>query len=344
MNLLPTPEQIEITDSSAAFVADKVSIERTRELFEQGVLPAIADAAWAAAAELGWFALGLPEECNGVGCGLADEALLFRQIGRGLVPGPFLSTVLGARTAAFGGEQDLADEIVSGRRVGLVIPDSLDAIGADGSIVGAVQLVDADLDGMVLTVTADVAALVEVASLVDVNEVPCLDHTARLYRATGTGAAPVASVAASEDPIELRGHVLVAAMLTGITEWARDTGAEHAANRIQFDKPIGVNQAIKHPCADMAVQAQLAYSQMLFGALAVDEGRPDAVFQALTAHVTAVAAADFATATTLQIMGGMGFTHEHDVHLYVKRMELLSHTFGAPGLWLARLLELPEPS
>ena len=51
MNLLPTPEQIEITDSSAAFVADKVSIERTRELFEQGVLPAIADAAWAAAAE-----------------------------------------------------------------------------------------------------------------------------------------------------------------------------------------------------------------------------------------------------------------------------------------------------
>ena len=50
MNLLPTPEQIEITDSSAAFVADKVSIERTRELFEQGVLPAIADAAWAAAA------------------------------------------------------------------------------------------------------------------------------------------------------------------------------------------------------------------------------------------------------------------------------------------------------
>ena len=57
----------------------------------------------------------------------------------------------------------------------------------------------------------------------------------------------------------------------------------------------------------------------------------------------AFSAADFATAATLQIMGGMGFTHEHDVHLYVKRMEMLAHSFGAPGLWLERLLELPEP-
>jgi alkylation response protein AidB-like acyl-CoA dehydrogenase len=344
MDLLPTPEQIEITDSSAAFVADKVSIERTRELFEQGTLPAIADAAWAAAADLGWFALGLPEDRNGIGCGLADEALLFRQIGRGLAPGPFLSTVLAARVATFGGDQDLADEIASGRRVGLVIPDALDAIAPDGSIVGGVQLLDAEPDGLALAVTADSAALVDVSSLANVADVPCLDHTARLFRATGTGAAPVVSVAASVDPIEWRGHVLAAAMLTGITEWARDTGAEHAANRVQFDKPIGVNQAIKHPCADMAVQAQLAYSQMLFGALAIDEGRPDAEFQALSAHATAAAAADFATAATLQIMGGMGFTHEHDVHLYVKRMELLSHTFGVPGLWLTRILELPEPS
>ena len=238
----------------------------------------------------------------------------------------------------------LADEIASGRRVGLVIPGSLDAIGADGSINGDVQLVDADPDGLVLAVTPEIAALIAVSSLTDVREVPCLDHTARLHRATGTGSAPLVSVAASVDPIELRGHVLAAALLTGMAEWARDTGVEHAINRVQFDKPIGVNQAIKHPCADMAVQAQLAYSQSLFGALAIDEGRPDAEFQALSAHATAAAAADFATAATLQIMGGMGFTHEHDVHLYVKRMEMLSHTFGVPSLWLDRLLDLPEPS
>ncbi len=343
MDLLPTPEQVEIIDSSATFLADQISIARTRELFESGELPAVGAAAWSAAAELGWFALGLPEDRNGIGCGLADEVLLFREIGRRLAPGPFLSTVLAARVASFGGHQGLSDEIAGGRRVGLVIPGSLDAIGPDGSIVGEVQLVDADPDGLVLTVTPTIAALVAVSSLSDVTEVPCVDPTTRLHRAVGTGVGPVSSVASEVDPVELRGHVLAAALLTGIVEWSRDTGSEHAINRVQFDKPIGVNQAIKHPCADMAVQAQLAYSQSLFGALSVDEGRADAEFQALTAHATAAAAAEFATGATLQIMGGMGFTHEHDVHLYVKRMELLSHTFGMPGLWLDRLLELPEP-
>ena len=343
MDLLTTSEQAEIVDSSAAFLADRISIARTRELFEGGDLPAIADDAWLGAADLGWFALGLPEDRNGIGCGLADEVLLFREIGRRLAPGPFLSTVLGARVASFGGDPELADEITAGRRVGLVIPASLDAIGADGSVTGDVQLIDADLDGLVLAVTPGVASLIAVSSLDAVTEVPCVDPTVRLHRAVGTGAAPTVSLASDVDPIELRGHVLAAALLAGIVEWSRDTGAEHAINRVQFDRPIGVNQAIKHPCADMAVQAQLAYSQSLFGALAIDEARPDAEFQALSAHITAAAAADFATAATLQIMGGMGFTHEHDVHLYVKRMELLSHMLGAPAAWLERLLELPEP-
>jgi alkylation response protein AidB-like acyl-CoA dehydrogenase len=345
MHLLPSPEQTEIIDSSSAFLAAHMSVTRTRELFEAGTTPAVSDEAWAAAANLGWFALGLPEERNGIGCGLADEMLLFREIGRVIAPGPFLSTLLGARVAAFGGDQALADEIIAGRRVGLVIPSSLDAIAADGSVVGDVQLVDADVaseDGLVLVATATVAALIDLASLTNVREMPCLDPTARLHRAGASGAAPRVAVAASVDAVERRGHVLAAAMLAGITEWSRDTASEHAKNRVQFDKPIGVNQAIKHPCADMAVQAQLAYSQALFASLAIDEGRPDAEFQALSAHLTASAAAEFATSATLQVMGGMGFTHEHDVHLYVKRMDLLSFAFGAPTLWLSRLLELPE--
>jgi Acyl-CoA dehydrogenase, N-terminal domain len=159
MHLLPSSEQTEIIDSSSAFLAAHMSVTRTRELFEAGTTPAVSDEAWAAAANLGWFALGLPEERNGIGCGLADEMLLFREIGRVIAPGPFLSTVLGARVAAFGGDQALADEIIAGRRVGLVIPSSLDAIAADGSVVGDVQLVDADVasdGGFVLVATPTV--------------------------------------------------------------------------------------------------------------------------------------------------------------------------------------------
>jgi alkylation response protein AidB-like acyl-CoA dehydrogenase len=336
MDLLTTPEQDEIVSSSAALLTDQMSTTHSRALFEAGTVPAVSDTAWASAAGIGWFGLGLPEARGGIGYGLADEVLLVREIGRTLAAGPFIATILGARVAAFAGDQALGDEIVAGRRVGLAIA------GLDG----ALQIVDADTghDALVLVVTPADASLVTLGSLADVSEVPCLDPTARLQRATNTGAAPVASIAAHVDPIELRGHVLAAAMLTGIVEWSRDTASRHAIDRVQFDRPIGVNQAIKHPCADMAVQSQLAYSQALFAGLAIDEGRADGEFHALSAHVTAAQAAEFATGATLQVMGGMGFTHEHDVHLYVKRAELWSHAFGGIGAQLQRLLDLPEPA
>jgi alkylation response protein AidB-like acyl-CoA dehydrogenase len=343
MDFLLTTEQTEIISASAALLTDRISTTRTRQLLEAGTAPAVADDAWASAAELGWFALGLPEAHDGIGAGLVDEVLLFREIGRAVAPGPFLSTVLAARVACFGREGSLADEITSGRRVGLVIPDALDAIGDGGAVTGDVQLVDAEPDGLCLVVMPGVAAVVETASLRNVTDVPCVDPTTRLLRASGSDAAPVVSVDAAVDPIERRGHVLVAALLTGIVEWSRDTAAEHARSRVQFDRPIGVNQAVKHPCADIAVHAELAHAQMLFAALAVDEGRPDAEFHSLAAHVTAAAAAEFATGATLQIFGGMGFTHEHDVQLYVKRTAVLSRVLGLPGQWLQRLLELPEP-
>ena len=342
MDLLPTPEQIEISDSSAAYVSSRLSIERMRTLFEAGSTPALDDAAWSGAAELGWFVLGLAEQYDGVGCGLADEALLIREVGRGIAAGPFVSTVLSVRVAAIDGNQALADEIGAGRRVGLVIPDAVDAVAADGSVTGSVQLLDAT-DGLALVVTPLTAAIVELDSLDAIESVACIDPASNLQRALGNGAAPLASVAASVEPMEWRAHVLASALLTGITEALRDIAAGHAIDRVQFGKPIGVNQAVKHPCADMAVRAQLAYAQTLFAAVSIDEGRADAEFQSLTAHLTAADAAGSAAAATIQILGGMGFTHEHDAHLYMKRALLWSHVLGGTPAQLTRLLDLPEP-
>jgi alkylation response protein AidB-like acyl-CoA dehydrogenase len=343
MDLLPSSEQVGIIESSAAFVTKRIPISRTRELFEAGSLPAIDDAAWAEAVELGWLALGLPSELGGIGAGLADEVLLLREIGRGLVPGPFISTILGARVAAFGGAEGLADEIVNGRKVGLVVPASLDVVGVDGTLDGAVQLIDAS-DGLALVTSPDVAAIVDVAAFGDLSTVPGLDATMLLQRATASSVAPVVAVRSQVDPVERRGQVMVAAVLTGIAEWGRDTSSQHAIDRVQFDKPIGVNQAIKHPCADMAVQAQLAYAQSLFAALATDEGRADAELQALSARITAAAAAEYATSATVQVLGGMGFTHEHDAHLYAKKATVLTQVFADLPTALHRLLALPEPN
>jgi alkylation response protein AidB-like acyl-CoA dehydrogenase len=134
--------------------------------------------------------------------------------------------------------------------------------------------------------------------------------------------------------------VLAAAMLTGITEAVRDLSAQHAINRVQFGKPIGVNQAVKHPCAQMAVYAELAYAQTVFAAVAHDEGRADADFHAVAAIVAASKAATWSTAATIQVFGAMGFTYEHDAHLFLKRAAVVAHVFDGLDRQLDRLLSL----
>ena len=340
MDLLPSSEQEEIISSAAQFLAATVPMLRTRELIDA---PSNVDPkAWSSAAELGWFALGLPEDAAGVGCGLADETLVFREIGRALASGPFLSTTLAARVAAFGGDAELAAAAARGQRValGLLGADaSIDS--ASGAIDGDVQLVDAVDADLVLVAGPDVASLVAVGDLEGVESVECIDPTTRLSRATASRVRPVVSVSADVDPVYRRGVVLAAASLTGIAEATRDISAAHAASRFQFDRPIGVNQAIKHPCADMAVRAELAWAQTLFAALATDERRQDAEFHAIGAKVVAADAAERNAAATIQVLGGMGFTFEHDANLYIKRAHVLAHAFGDTRDALSRLIRLP---
>jgi alkylation response protein AidB-like acyl-CoA dehydrogenase len=340
VDLLPSPEQEEIVASAAAFLAAEVSTQRTRELIDE---PSNVDAkVWQAAADLGWFALGLPSDLGGVGCGLADEVLLFREIGRSLAGGPFLATTLAARVAAFGGEAELGTEIGAGGRVGMAVlgpESSLDP----GGVVGTLHVVDGDDTELVLVATHERAALFARADLGDLVALECIDPTARLARATTTGAAPVVAVTADVDPVALRGTALVAAQLTGIAEATAVLATEHAKNRIQFGRPIGVNQAVKHPCADMAVRAELAWAQTTVAALAVDEGRTDAELQCLSALVVAADAAERNAAGTVQVLGGMGFTFDHDANLYVKRAFLLAQLLGPLRPALARLVLLPGP-
>jgi len=339
VDLLASPEQLEIAASAAAFLAARWPTTRTRALIHEPVN--IDGVAWAEAAGLGWFSLGLPESAGGVGCGLADEASLFREIGRSLACGPFLATVLGARVAAFGGRPDLAARIIAGSAVvGLVVPDP--GAEVDGSEVsGRLELLDATDAELVLVAGPARASLLAMADLGATTPVGCLDPTTRLVRVEVAGVAPVVSVSSQVDPVERRGQVLLAALDTGLAEATRDVAAGHAKNRVQFDRPIGVNQAVKHPCADMAVQAELAWAQTLVAALSVDEDREDAELQALTARVVAGHAAEGNAAATVQVLGGMGFTFEHDANLFVKRAYVLGHAFGGERDVLSRLIELP---
>jgi alkylation response protein AidB-like acyl-CoA dehydrogenase len=340
VDLLPSPEQEEIIASAAAFLATALPTTRTRELIHE---PSIVDAkAWPAAAELGWLALGLPSDLGGVGCGLADEVLLFREIGRSLAGGPFLSTTLGARVAAFGGKPELGREISTGRRVGMGVLGPGSTFDERG-IVGTMHVVDGDDTDLVLVATYEQAGLFALSDLGDLVGLECIDPTARLARATPSGAAPLVAVEAEVDQVGLRGTALVAAQLTGIAEATAALSAEHAKNRFQFGRPIGVNQAVKHPCADMAVRAELAWAQTAVAALTVDEGRADAELQCLCALVVAADAGERNAGATVQVLGGMGFTFEHDANLYVKRAFVLAQVLGPVRSALSRLVLLPGP-
>ena len=338
MDLLPSDEQLEIVGVVDDFLTTRFPTSRLRE--RRAEPSSIDPAVWAECGDLGWFSLGLSEDLGGVGYGLAEEALVFREIGRCLAPGPFVATALGARVAAIAGRSDLAEAIISGvAPIALAEPRDND-VSLGERVSGKFDVFDAPGSAYVLAVDADGASLIDITDIV-ATSVPSIDPGVRLDRAQLDDVVAVGHVSASNDPIFLRGSVLVAAMLTGIAAATRDMASQYAKDRQQFGRPIGVNQAIKHACADMATRAEAAASQLLFAALSVDEQRGDADFQATSARIVAAQAAVENAAGNVQVHGGIGYTFEHDAHLYVKRAQMFAHMLGDSRRQMAALLGMP---
>jgi alkylation response protein AidB-like acyl-CoA dehydrogenase len=337
VDLLPSQEQLELAGLAAEFFADQLPISRIRE--RRGEPAAITRKAWAAAAGLGLLGVSVAEDCGGLGLGLDDEVLLFREIGRHLVPGPFIASVLGARLAALAGDAGLARKIVAGDTiVGLAQRRSDAELAAAGPLTGQFDLFDATDTDYLLLVEPAGAGLVETAMVGDIEPVDCIDPGTRLAAARADGV-PVACWAPAEaEPLRLRGLALASAVLVGISQAVTDLSVEHAKNRVQFGRPIGVNQAIKHACVDMAVGTEAALQQTLFGAISLRSGRADAEFQVMAAKVISGRSAVDNAAHCIQVHGGMGYTDEHNAHLYLKRAHVLDHFFGDSRTSLSALL------
>lgn len=337
MDLLPTPEQDEIISSVRSFLGSELPITRVRELqSSDGAAGVVGDDLWRRCAALGWFGLGLDEQRGGVGYGLTEESLMFRELGRHLTPGPFLATVLAARLAP---DPTRAAILDGSARVALVEVHG-GSVGAAG-VTGEAHVYDRAGAQLGLAVTPDGAALIDLAALSDLESVPGLDCTTSVATARAVAVAPVAYVGAGDDPVFQRGSVLVAAMASGIAEATRDLSADYAKSRVQFGKPIGVNQAIKHACTDMAVRAEASTMQTFFAAMSVDSHRGDAAFQVASAKVMATTSALQNARATIQTHGGIGFTWEHDSHLFLNRAHVLDHLLGSRRQHLAALLAMP---
>lgn len=325
MDLLPSTDQLDMMATIEHFLDQELPASRRHALVDAGN-PADPEL-WLGAADLGIFALGLPEKAGGADCPIVEEALVFQVIGRRLAPVGFLASVLAARLAHAQHNDELRDEVTAGvKRAALGLP----------AAQGGVDVFDLD-DAALIVCAGDPVGLFMAPHESGAATTECLDPSVRLTRLSALPDSPPVAPEASEE-IRLLGALLTTAMLVGIAEAARDASAAYAKERIQFGRPIGTNQAIKHRCADMTVSAEAAASLLRFAALGLRDRRSDAEFQVAAAKRVATAAALNNARANVQVHGGMGFTWEHDAHLLLTRAHLLDQLFGGVRAQQATLL------
>jgi alkylation response protein AidB-like acyl-CoA dehydrogenase len=353
VNLDPSAEQRELASAAARFLAAELPVTALGRQGGDGGRAGENDRGgggntWQKMAQLGWFAIGVPAEHGGAGGSLADQALLFRELGRSLAPGPLLGTTLGVSVAVLAGRDDLAASFIGGERTAGLAESWRDpsaTISASSGVSGRFRVIEANDAHFVTVVMPDGVALVSAGDVrAAARGLPGPDPSVPVSLAGLYGVATEVVLAAEPAAwIASRGQVLSAALLVGILEAVRDLSVAYVSAREQFGKPIGSFQAVKHRCADMAVRADAASSLLWLAALSLDRaglgsasaGAGDsAEARRLAASVKALAS-EYAVASAhdnVQNHGGMGFTEECSAHWYVKRALEWSATLGSPEI------------
>ncbi|MGH9172293.1 MAG: acyl-CoA dehydrogenase family protein [Acidimicrobiales bacterium] len=331
MNLEPTPEQGEVAKSARRFFEAETPAS-SAGIPDGHVLPPT----WSATAQLGWLGIGVPEHGGGGGGSLPEQALLFREIGRGLAPGPWLGTVLAVQVARRAARDEIAADLMAGKATARLAEPwryPASSIRRD-SVSGRFRVTEFPLAEWVAFLVPGGAALVRRAEANAGASARTLEgpDPAIPVELTIVGGAQPEAVVIGPDAYDIvtQGRILAAAMLVGILEATRDASVSYAKQREQFGKPIGVFQAVKHRCADMAVRAEAAGSLLWVACLSAAAARRDA--QVLAAGLKALAS-EYAVQSAhdnVQNHGGIGFTAECPAHRFVKRALALSVTLGSP--------------
>ncbi len=367
-----TPEQQELLDSVRSVLAQECRTALVRDIVENGSAP---EQPWKSARELGWTSIDLPEGLGGFELGFTTLGLVIEQHGCCIAPGPFLATVsqflpllceAGARDqlerfAAAAGAGDLSGALAidHGRAAEHDTGQSLRA-HRDGDawiLEGArSNVLDGDVaDEIAVAARVDqgdgVGLFVVPQAAVKARRVVAVDASRPLahLRFDGVRVEPDRVLGTPGHSARALGRALeratVAAALecVGTCQTLIEMTVEHARNRRQFDQPIGAFQAIQHKCADMFVQVEKARATSYFAMMAVAEDDPRRTLAAPMAKAAASDCQQLVCSEAIQIHGGMGYTWESDVHLFVKRAKTLEALFGtgcAHRQRIAALLEL----
>lgn len=304
-----------------------------------------ARALWGKVAELGWLMLAVPEDQGGMGGGIAELAIMQKAYGAHLTPLPTLGTALLTEALKGWADQDVGQELLAAIAAGEVVGGVADLDGADalslsgGALDGSAAIVDGiDADWLLLRITdgnGEGLALVPAKAdgLVRTAR-PVADRTRSIatlsLKGTPVDAAHVLTGAAGSvllQRLRLVASLLVACDAIGGAEAALDVTVDYLKTRVQFGKPIGSFQALKHRAADLKVKVEMARELVDAAVARADDA--DASLWASMAKFTACDAYAAVTAEMVQMHGGIGYTSEHSAHLFLKRASLDGALFGS---------------
>ena len=354
-----TAEQQELRRTVRRFLSDKSPPEQVRRLMDTG--DGYDPDVWSQlAGQLGLVGLTVPEEHGGSGCGPVEQLIVCEEMGRALLCAPYLSTAVLATSTLLASadraaQAGLLPPIAAGSLIAtLAVPEdegtwSTGTLRTQARVQGSRWLVtgrknfvlDGASAGLILVAAqapagpslfaVDGAApglarrplqtldMTRKQAVIDFDEVP-----ARLVGTEGAAAAVV-------DHAVLLGSIMLAAEQVGGAQRCLDMSVDYAKFRYQFGRPIGSFQAIKHKCADMLLEVESARSAAYYAAWGAADGAPDLPLAASLAKAYCSEAYSRTAAGNIQIHGGIGFTWEHDAHLYYRRAKSAEAMLGTPA-------------
>ena len=359
MNFGFSEEQEELRRAVRRFLEDKSPSTEVRRLMEttEGYDPAV----WSQMAnQLGLQALTIPEEYGGAGFGYVELVVVLEEMGRALLCAPYFSTVaLAANALGASGDEAAKAEYLPGIASGETIAtlayteetgrwdldgvtlaatragdgwklDGTKSYVLDGHTANLILVAARSEGGLSLFAVAGDAAGLERTALATMDQtrkqakLGFSGVEARLIGEEG-GAGPVLS-----KTLDLAAVALAAEQVGG-AQRVLDMSVEYAKTRIQFGRPIGSFQAIKHKCADMLLEVESAKSAAYYAGWAAAEDNEELPVTACLAKAYCSEAYFHAAAENIQIHGGIGFTWEHDAHLYFKRAKSSELILGDPS-------------
>ncbi|WP_428833570.1 acyl-CoA dehydrogenase family protein [Mycolicibacterium porcinum] len=360
-----TDEQAQLRTAVRKFCADNFDEQTVRTLMESE--PRFDPKVWARlGAELGVLGLAVPEADGGAGGTLVDQAIAVEELGAALACGPVFGTVLlaiPALVAASAGpvRDELLGALAEGTRTAaFAVPDRAGAfdpatvnvaVAEDGSLTGTVERVVDGGVGEVLLVAATgpggIALYAVEAADPGVQRTPLVTLDLTRPQATVSLSAAAAQLVAGPDEAERVithafqvGSALLAAEQVGAAQHLLDLSVEYAKSRLQFGRQIGSFQAVKHRLADCLVDLEHARSATYHAVWALTDGTDDPALAVSIAQAIASAAFAKVAADTIQVHGGIGFTWEHQAHLYFKRATTDAALLGSAEAHRSRVAEL----